>query len=158
MIIHWFIFTDSPTCANFELVPCGDPKGIFQWEFCSVTVAKQRITEVYLDIRYVNQRCQKVNFGITTNHQRFWVHQWCYGTFLVCFVPGKIFYTFIFSKWPIAFALQFLASRLKCSEHHIVPSGVSRNCIDKFGPWCDETCIRGSRQSKTQTSLFSYRD
>ena len=90
LLIAYQNYSDSPPCDNYELVPCGDPKGIFQWEFCTVTVASQRITEVHLDIRYINRRCRKLNFGITTNHQRFWVHQWCFGTFLVCFVPGKM--------------------------------------------------------------------
>ena len=82
----------NPKCSQSELVPCGDRRGIYQWEFCSITVPNQRITYVHLDRRYRNGYCTKHNFGITTNHRRFWVHQWCYGTFIVCFVSGIALY------------------------------------------------------------------
>lgn len=82
---------ENSPCIKYELVPCGDSKAIYQWEFCTINVLNQRITEVHLDTRYDNRYCKKSNFGITTNHEKMWVHQWCFGTFFVCFVPEEGF-------------------------------------------------------------------
>ena len=72
------------------------------------------------------------------------------------YAPAKSLLSYPSSNYSIIFYNFKVISGINMVKITICLSLVYR--LDLYGPRRDKTCLRGFKQSKTQTSLLSYRD